>query len=328
MRKGLTFLKVKKMIRVLIPFFLLFIFAFQSVSIIAQDSYKRFEKVWNDFNNNYSYFQEKGVDWDLVKAQFAPVFSKTLSEKEEAENLGRMLLTLKDQHVSLTIGKSFYNYRKPFIGEKKFKLNPIFKTEIINQPSIKVYKSNDSMLYIKISGLDTEIAKFENLFTEMRNSKGIIIDLRNNGGGNERYGRDFVEKIITDKLLYKTFRFTKGSGRNQFNEWQNGYLTPNNANKINKPIIVIINEGCYSSCEGVVLMFKAMKNVSVVGSRTGGSSGYPKKFELENGWSYTISTWQEADMNHQLIEDNGVKPDVEIPVDVDPVEWSIKTLAK
>lgn len=62
-------------------------------------------------------------------------------------------------------------------------------------------------------------------------------------------------------------------------------------------------------------MPKSIPNCTVIGAPTGGSSGYPAPFELNNGWRYTILTWQKAGVQHNLIEDRGVLPDKSIPLE-------------
>jgi C-terminal processing protease CtpA/Prc len=74
-----------------------------------------------------------------------------------------------------------------------------------------------------------------------------------------------------------------------------------------------------------VAFMKGLKNVTVVGGKTGGGGGLPTATELSNGWILRVSGSITLDRNGFNIE-NGVEPDVKIDMskaDIDKGKDSI-----
>jgi len=238
-----------------------------------------------------------------------------MSKKKEAKILGQIINELQDEHVSLQTQFGIYRFRKRIAQQTEESYERYFIKTIINNQTIHILTNKDSILLIRVKNLDNEIILSDSIWKIIYNSKGLIIDLSNNGGGNERYAREFSEKFANDTLKFKSYRFNTSKGRNDFTEWKYGYLYPKSKSLFSGHIVCIINSSCYSSCEAFALMLKSLPNCSLIGLKTGGSSGYPKKFILDNGWTYTISTWQEADIQKKLIEGNGIFPNITIEMD-------------
>jgi carboxyl-terminal processing protease len=100
-------------------------------------------------------------------------------------------------------------------------------------------------------------------------------------------------------------------------------------------VLLLIGSRCASSNESFIMAMGEMPNVMLVGDRTAGSTGNPGTFPLAEGWSYTVSRWIEYTPGNQVIEDNGIVPDVIVPVTEsdfasgrNPVlEWALARLA-
>jgi hypothetical protein len=72
------------MIRELINILSVLLLYLSALSLHAQSPYDRFEKLWTDFNLNYSYVELKEVDRDAVKDKYSPLFQKSMSTRKEA----------------------------------------------------------------------------------------------------------------------------------------------------------------------------------------------------------------------------------------------------
>ena len=281
----------------------------------AQTAFARFEKLWNDFDTNYAYFREKNIDWDSIRSVYAPEFQQKIPAKKEALLLGKMILTLKDAHVSLTTSEGVYRFIKRTNTQKEEAFAPYFTTTLFNGSTSQMLMNADSIVLLRIKDLDGPIIYQDEHWQYIARSKGLIIDLSDNMGGNEKYAREFLEKLVMDTVRFKSYRFVSGKGRNLFNDWNYGTLVSANRVNYSRHIVAIINANCSSSCEAFALMLRSIAGCTVIGRTTAGTSGFPRQFFLDNGWSYTISTWQEADADHNLIEDRGVSPQIEIPMD-------------
>jgi hypothetical protein len=65
----------------------------------------QFEQMWTTFDRNYSYFDDKRIDWNALKAEFAPRVAG-LTQNEFVLLVQNMLGRLHDQHVVLTSGNT------------------------------------------------------------------------------------------------------------------------------------------------------------------------------------------------------------------------------
>uniref|UniRef100_UPI0033659109 S41 family peptidase n=1 Tax=Candidatus Albibeggiatoa sp. nov. BB20 TaxID=3162723 RepID=UPI0033659109 len=62
-----------------------------------------FEALWHSFNDNYPFFQRKGVDWQAVYAEAKPLLSEINSEEDLLGLFDEMLRPLNDIHVEIVI---------------------------------------------------------------------------------------------------------------------------------------------------------------------------------------------------------------------------------
>lgn len=80
--------------------------------IAPNDLEGHFEKVWNDFDQTYSYFELKGIDWDSVYAANRPkVINGQTTTSELADILAEMTMALRDIHVRFTVGSTTYRFQ-------------------------------------------------------------------------------------------------------------------------------------------------------------------------------------------------------------------------
>jgi carboxyl-terminal processing protease len=146
--------------------------------------------------------------------------------------------------------------------------------------------------------------------------KGIILDLRNNGGGSV----DEAANIISSFLDKKTFaEFVRRGMRNQ-------KLTNNNNGVIYKgPLIVLVNNASASASELVAAVFKIYNRAIIVGDNTFGKFTGQQVFPLrnlkatniigdENSLGFIKITNQKTYMvNGICYQSTGIEPDIQLP---------------
>lgn len=78
---------------------LLFLISFQ---VFSQNKYEEdFLEFWNDYNNNYAYFEEQGIDWQRVKALYQPQALLVKNDYEFTKLLEKVVNELHNGHVTL-----------------------------------------------------------------------------------------------------------------------------------------------------------------------------------------------------------------------------------
>lgn len=139
------------------------------------------------------------------------------------------------------------------------------------------------------------------------NPKGIILDLRNNGGGYLNTAIEVASEFIGDGvIMYEQF----GDGsRETFNANGRGLATQ-------VPIVVLVNEGTASASEIVAGAIQDYGRGKLVGMTTFGKGSVQQWVPLSNNEGavrVTVARWFTP--NDRLIHEIGLEPDfiVEIP---------------
>lgn len=117
----------------------------------------------------------------------------------------------------------------------------------------------------------------DNFLTQVTNNKdieGIIIDVRDNGGGDMRDLNLLIGSMVTQKHVFGEARSKQGDGRLDYGPWVPAYVTPNNiAVDIKVPIIALANQNSVSMAEITTMAVNSLPNGITVGERTWGGNG-------------------------------------------------------
>jgi len=162
----------------------------------------------------------------------------------------------------------------------------------------------NGMGYLKLNSFDDKsAAEFKtNLDGLMaKNIKGLIIDLRNNPGGN----LDQCVKIADLLLGEQTIVVTKDRAGHQDVE-------KSDANKINIPYVLLVNEGSASASEILTGAVKDTKSGVVIGTKTFGKGIVQEVDGLPDGSGYKLTVAQYFTPNGSYIHGKGIQPDITI----------------
>jgi len=277
-----------------------------------------FDELWTVMDKHYSLFPYKGVNWDSTYKQFHVKVRDGMPETELFGVLSDMLSTLKDGHVSLTSPIDTFTYLgffKPY--PYNFNYDNIVKTYLQH-----AYSSSGPLIYKVVSGVgylyynsfanDLTGAQIDKVMTDMAQTKGLIIDVRNNTGGSTENADRLFERFITARTLVKFEMNKKGSGHDEYTDPQPYYLSPAGTN-YGEPIVVLTNRACFSACNDFVLYLSGLPNVTQIGDQTGGGGGIPGDYILSNGWKlqYTATVTLSS---AKLSVEGGIAPDINITI--------------
>ncbi|MBO4293114.1 MAG: S41 family peptidase [Clostridia bacterium] len=163
---------------------------------------------------------------------------------------------------------------------------------------------NDNLGYIKISSFDEETAKqFKEEFEKLQaqNIKGLIIDLRNNGGGIVSEALDIAD-YIADKdsvLLYEVDK----KGKEEIKKSKKDPI-------VNMPIVVLVNKNTASSSEILSGALKDLGKAKIVGTKTYGKGVIQEILTLPDGDGLKITTEEYQTPSKNKIHKIGIEPDV------------------
>lgn len=302
--------------RVLCMIFLFALVGCNDDEVAVDDLEGQFELVWGDFDRTYSYFEVKKIDWDSVYlANRSKIINGQTTSSELAVILSEMILALKDLHVRFVVGNTTYRFQNGDQFESNSPSNShLYLSSITFDTNTLLIGNIENMdvSYVRIKNLSGsgDFQPLESVHFGLPDKEGLIIDLRDNGGGDDAIARSFVNRLTQQEITYELVRYRNGPGRDDFGDWIGAKVSPVDPISFEKPIMVLTNRGVASSAESFVNMLKTLPNTTFLGDTTRGSTGNPKEFLLPIGWKYSISTWQVATPEFKFIEDQGIAPDI------------------
>lgn len=287
-----------------------------------------FEQLWSILNEHYCFFEQKGVDWDEVHAKYAPRVSNKMTREELFRVCADMLDELRDGHTNLSapFETSYYkkwwsdypqNYDARLVEQYYFNFN--YRT--LGGINYGMLPQNVGYMYYSSFSYPVGDSAMDAVLAYCASADGLIIDVRDNGGGSLTNVESIVSRFISKRTLAGSICHKTGPGRDQFSEPYKYYYNPAPAGRVMwaKPVVVLCNRSTFSAANNFVSVMKSLPNVTVAGSTTGGGSGIPFNSELNNGWGIRFSASPVRDPEGNLTE-FGVEPTEGCAVDLDPVE--------
>lgn len=285
------------------------------------DPLENFDYLWNEVDKKYSYFELKNIDWNQIKATYRPMLSENSSEEELFSVLASMLNELRDDHTNLITPFNISQYNVALTGAKNFRPRTIEEFYI---PSpwrtgslVHEFLSNEDVGYIRYGSFMSEFsdAQMDLVLNRYKNTKGIILDLRENGGGSIFNVPKLLGRFVGSKTLVGYSITRNGSAHNEFGDKENFYISPDGNVQYLKPVIVLIDKGSFSATTFFAVATKAFPNITLMGDATGGGGGLPNGGQLPNGWNYRFSISQLLDLNENNYAENGVPADINVAFD-------------
>lgn len=300
--------------------------ACNSIEDYDNDNTGNFDALWNFVDQHYCFFEQKDVDWAAVGQSYRQQAELAGSQRVLFNVMSGMLDNLRDGHVNLSswFETSYYrgwwsdypqNYDERLVEEYylDFDYNSLGTAYY---GIIMPYNVG----YLRLSTFSSTFGEsnIDAILNYFNTCSGLIIDVRDNGGGEltnvEKFVRRFIDKpIVAGYMIHKT-----GPGHNDFSQpFEYTYRPPAQRIMWFKPVAVLTNRSTFSAANNFVGIMKSLPQVTVVGATTGGGSGMPLSSELPNGWSVRISACRILDPEGRDTE-FGVAPSEGWEVDLDP----------
>lgn len=283
------------------------------------NSINNFDILWKEFDRYYPFFQSKQIDWDTLYDEYRPKINDSTSDNELFEIISDLTDELEDRHVDLLTPHGNHNYHtrnNRFYSLDIIKNHYLTEYSTIQNGNILYGNISDEIGYMNIKSFSKYYStdSFKNnidvILDNFHSKAAIIIDIRNNGGGNSANADKVAERFADKKRLHSYYKYRNGKKHDDFTEPIPLYIEPGGKNQYDGLVTVLTNRNCFSATEHFILEMRLFPNVTVIGDSSGGSMGSPFRRELPNGWTYRLPRAQHLDYKQVLYEDIGIPPDI------------------
>lgn len=185
-----------------------------------------------------------------------------------------------------------------------------------------------SIAYLALAHFESDkgVKTFEQHLPDIMKSKGLILDVRRNGGGSSGYGLQILTYLSSKPIPTMQERelrispVMRAQGTTLL-EWpqlpdSGKPYTLARSSHFNGPVAVLTGPRTFSAAEDFVVSFKQMHRGVVLGQRTGGSTGQPLTFDLPGGGKGRVCAKRNTFLDGREFVDVGIDPDIEVDTTV------------
>ena len=173
----------------------------------------------------------------------------------------------------------------------------------INMESVVVKELEAGIKYIRLTQFDNDTGKE---FTDAvalactENCKGLVIDLRNNGGGYENQAT-----IVADTILPEgTIAYSEDKYGNEISR------TVSDANEIKVPVVLLVNQNSASASEYVTGAFRDFNKGKIIGTKTYGKGVGQITYSFDDNSGITLTVARYFTPSGDCIHGVGITPDI------------------
>ncbi|MGH7967317.1 MAG: S41 family peptidase [Limisphaerales bacterium] len=276
---------------------------------------RAFDELWEAFDRDYAMFTLRPeVDWAEMRARHRPKGLSAKSTYELAGIFAEMLRPLRDLHIWLRVaGTDVPVFNRPRYANA----NPSATRVLIGElqeagPGVEWNITSDKVGYLTIRGWsDSNVpAQCDEVLEQMRDTRGLIVDVRVNGGGSEDLAQEVARRFIVKDFVYAYSQFRNGPGHNDLTQKMARSISPPGPWRYEHPVVLLIGQKCMSSNESFVAMMSGDPDLTTMGDHTCGSSGNPRMLELPLDITVSVPRWIDYLPDGSPLDERGFQPQV------------------
>lgn len=274
-----------------------------------------FDQLWKAFDEDYAMFVLRPeVDWSKLREEYRPKALACTTTEEFAEVCAEMLRPLRDLHLWLTVGgRNVPVFNRPRVANSNPSAHRAMLGELHRAGRVQWAMTEDKIGFIAVNGWNTgpEIpARVDEALERVRDTRGLIVDVRLNGGGDEPTAGKVAGRFLYDDYVYSFSQFRNGPSHTNLTEKFPRTIGPRGPWRYDRPVLLLIGEKCMSSNESFIEMMRGATNVTTMGNHTCGSSGNPRIVKLPLDMTVSVPRWIDYIADGAPLDERGIQPDV------------------
>lgn len=261
-----------------------------------------FETVWATFDQRYALFGARSVDWQALYDVYRPRVNSETTDEQLFDILTAMLSHLNDNHVILQAESLGRDFSAGYLGSYFEEMGLEGAFELLAQRPLprRYFRSasqtagedrfqygwvDDSIGYFHFGGFEDPAASAEavdSILAELADARAMIVDVRRNGGGDDRVGKAIADRFADRRRLYMVTRDRNGPQHDDFADPMYWHVDPAERT-FTGPVILLTNRLSVSAAENFALAMRVLPHVTVVGDMTSGCFADMEWHDLANG---------------------------------------------
>lgn len=306
-----------------------------------------FEVLWQTFEDNYAFFTLRNIDWHATYQTYRPLVNAFTSDDSLYSIFSQMLAPFQDNHINVIVpGVKQFKSVKPSQFSTEFPTDSMrdrfwqmvdssllqnhftplkYIGPEFNGKPLFAYTTSNGIGYLRFNRCfvdqdadnvpDAVVAGkiLDTIFTCFKHLQSMIIDVRDNTGGNDEFAYEVAGRFTKSKVIgmYKKTRI-RAAGYEDFGQPETWYTEPKGSFPFTKPVVVLTNDKTVSAGDLFASIMRELPNVKIVGSNTRGIYSNMYGFTLPNGWLISLSNERYYDNKMICFEGIGAPVDIRV----------------
>jgi len=285
-----------------------------------------FESMWKGYDELYGMFTVRNVNWDSIYTALKPRINKDMNNQQLYGVLSEMITPLNDIHAFLQPTSDGLPRYESSVFYRTNKVQQDFSIDVVKEnylPSLVtidddfhygILPGNIGYIHFSAFGMPVDFYKMqmEKVMNALKDTKGIIVDIRDNGGGDDIISRYIAGLFVSERKLYMTTKKKSGPLHDEFTRPEEWYTDKQGSFQYSKPVELLTTRWSASAAETFAWAMNTQAQVTQIGDTTSGGFSDVIARELPNGWLYFVSVGDFRNAEGKSEEGKGIAPDLYI----------------
>ncbi len=187
------------------------------------------------------------------------------------------------------------------------------RRDIVEIPDMEYEMLDEDIGYIWLYSFDGQAAKnFKNAIEELQDKgmKGLILDLRGNGGGLLEVCREIADVLLPEGLV--VYSESRSGKRTEYKS---------DADALGIPLVILVNEYSASASEVLTGAVQDYGVGTVIGTTTFGKGVVQTMKPYEDGGALKLTTYKYFTPKGRDIDKKGIEPDIKVEMTEEAIEF-------